>query len=260
MNAITFITCKRLSLFIETVTTLKKRCLDIDMFDLVIHYDDSSTDDDRNVMTKLLHNLFPTQLILQKYYEKESFETNKRSMEIMNRLQKDITLLGVKYIFHIEDDWAFIEDFIIKDGLDILKNNDNIGYIGYHYPYRNKIEKLFGGRKMLGDYWEMLYFSDRPICSNLFFDEEETLFHQNYFNVPDFWCYFINWPPYSFRPGIHDIEKINSIGNFDYDVGSVELEFAKKYVKKYTGYSHIRRKCVHSGEYYSAFNINNSQR
>jgi hypothetical protein len=50
MICLTITTSKRLDLFIQTIESFVKHCNDIELFGTIIHYDDSSSDEDRDKM------------------------------------------------------------------------------------------------------------------------------------------------------------------------------------------------------------------
>jgi hypothetical protein len=117
-------------------------------------------------------------------------------------------------------------------------------------------------KKIIGDFWETVYFDDRPINDLLFMDDVMAM-HTS----PDWWMYYINWPYFSLRPGVHDAKKLLSVGEFsttyDREKMSVELEFAIRW--KDAGFKSMMCKhftSLHTGQNpeLSAYKINNSAR
>ena len=58
MIGLTITTCKRIDLFEKTILTFVSECEDCNSIDVIIHYDDSSSLDDRNKMFTLLNMFF----------------------------------------------------------------------------------------------------------------------------------------------------------------------------------------------------------
>lgn len=265
MNAISFITCKRLDMFYETVNALVANCKDLHLIDAVFHYDDSSPLIERLTMRELLQRSFPDKLIRSTYLDSADFETDRHSMEIMNRWLKDMNDFHIRYALHMEDDWRFDAPFSIREAIRIMSENPTVAYVGYHQPIRPQIiayRQTHGlpPTRWMGNYWEWLYDTARDVCANLFVDTLEMEEHALRYNDDTYWSYFINWPHYSFRPGVHDIARLCTLGNFDYETGAVELEFAKKFANHFVAYYHAGKLCTHLGEYSSAFDLNKSNR
>ena len=107
MIGLTITTCKRIDLFERTILTFVSECEDCNLIDVIIHYDDSSSLDDRNKMFTLLNTLFPDTLIISKRFNPDSFNTNRRHLEIMKKWKEDIKFFNIDYVFHLEDDWLF---------------------------------------------------------------------------------------------------------------------------------------------------------
>lgn len=256
MNAITITTCKRLDFFNKTISSFKNHFLDLDLIDIIIHYDDCSSEEDRKSMENTLNKEFPNKLISHRYFDSNSFESDKRHMEIMKIWKSDLESLNIKYVFHTEDDWLYKIDFSISDAIDLIKSKPEIAQVTFSQELRRFPKGM--STKYEGDFWEWLYFDNINIQANLFLDEVEM----ELVNVPGYWCYFINWPHFGFRPGIIDVDRLKKLDNFNGSEESFELEFAKRYSKHYKTYCYKHRVCDHLGwdDKKSSYALNNSKR
>jgi hypothetical protein len=265
MNAISFLTCKRFDLFQETVVALVRNCVDLDVVDAVFHYDDSSSRVERAAMRELIEGHLPGKLVLTQRMDPGDFRTGKHQMEMMSMWLSDMRRLGVYYVLHMEDDWRFDRPFSIREAIHIMNMDPTVAYVGYHQPYRPEIDPYREHHGMpptswFGNYWRWLYDMHRPVGESLFMDSVEIAYHFERFRVEGFWSNFINWPHYSFRPGVHDVARIATLGTFSTDSSSAELEFAERYARHFAAYMHRDRLCTHTGEERSAFKLNTTDR
>jgi hypothetical protein len=158
------------------------------------------------------------------------------------------------YVFHLEDDWLFQQNFKLLDGISLLTDNNDIALVGYSWEKKIFPPELFTAR-IIGDFWEWYYSEKHKLNESLFLDEVEI----KYLPGGD-WVNYINWPYFGFRPAIHDIKKLKTIDNFNGDMHSFELEFALRFAKKYKSFFHLERICYHIGTNNSSYNLNNSER
>jgi len=254
MIGLTITTSKRLDLFLQTIESFVKHCGDIELFDTIIHYDDSSSNDDRQKMSSLLNNLFPNKLICTRRFNQETFLTKRRHSKIMKIWKQDIELFGLDYVFHLEDDWLFVNNFNISDGIEILKNRDDIALIGYSWEKKEFPSDIFIP-EIINNYWEWFYSKKYEINEILWLDMTEMKY------LPDgHWVKMSNWPYFGFRPGIHDIKKLKTLDTFNDNVDEFELEFAKRFSEKFKSFFHSNRITYHIGNERSSYEINNSTR
>lgn len=254
MIGLTITTCKRYKLFEQTIRSFVYNCLDINLFDFIVHYDDSSNEEDRIKMYNILKELFPSKLIFCRKFNGNDFNTKKRHLEIMKLWKSELEIFNLDYVFHLEDDWTFEKNFSIIDGINILKNNDDIGLIGYSWKQKKFPPDLFVPN-IINGYWEWYYSDKHELNEPLFLDEVvmETL-------PKGHWVKYINWPYFGFRPAIHDVKKLSTLTNFNDNMNSFELEFATRFAKKYKSFLHPEQICIHSGNEISAYNLNDSLR
>lgn len=254
MNALTITSCKRSEHFKKTLISFDRYCKDKDLIDLIIWYDDNSTSEDRVEMLKTLLSIFENKKIITNFFSENSFNTKKRHKEIMNLWKTDITNLSLDYVFHTEEDFEYVSEFSISEAIEFLKNKEDVAMVGFSQEKR-EIPKEVGEINIQGNYWEWFYVKDRPILDHLFFDTVIMRKHPD----PSYWCKYINWPYFSLRPGLHDVNKLKKLEGF-YDVdGSFELDFAVRYGKLYKSFCHVDEICKHIGDI-SAYDLNTSSR
>lgn len=251
MIALTITTCKRYELFDATISSFSTHCKDIDLFDFIIHYDDSSSEDDRSRMRKKLKEIFPSKQIFNVNFEKNNFKSSRRHLEIMKIWKSQIMLFD--YVFHLEDDWLFVNDFNIREAIDLMIDNKDVSLVGFSWM-KKKFPNHLPQPRQIGNFWEWFYSEKYELNEPLFLDEVEMQ------HLPEGqWVKYINWPYFGFRPAIHDVKKINQIDNFNDEMESFELEFAIRFSKKFKSFLHNDRICYHIGQD-SAYEINNSKR
>ena len=254
MIGLTITTSKRLSLFKKTIESFALNCLDLELFDIIIHYDDSSSNEDRNEMSFILKKLFPNKIIISRNFNEESFVTKKRHANIMKMWKDDIKLSNLSYVFHLEDDWFFEKHFKLVDGIKILKSRDDIALIGYSWK-KKEFPLDFFIPEIIDSYWEWFYSDKYNLNEPLMYDIVEMEY------LPDgHWVKIVNWPYFGFRPAIHDVVKLNTLSNFKTDIDNFELEFAQRFGKKYKSFLHLERIAYHIGNEVSSYDLNNSDR
>jgi hypothetical protein len=254
MITLTITTCKRFLLFEKTVNSFYENCLDRDLISHIIHYDDSSSDFERKEMFLLLKKLFPNVMLTSITFQSSDFKTTKRHLEIMKIWKTNNENFNFDYVFHLEDDWLFQKKFRLLEGIDLLKNHDDIALVGYSWEKKVFPPELFIP-KIIGNFWEWYYSENHELNEPLFLDTVEMKYLPE--NV---WVNVINWPYFGFRPSIHDVKKLKSFNNFNDEMDSFELEFAIRFAKKYKSFLHLERICYHIGDNISSYNLNNSKR
>jgi hypothetical protein len=246
---------RRYDLFIRTLKSFHKFCKDCHLVKKIFHYDDSSSDEERLKMLDLLGSLFPEAELIEKRFSPNEFKDGKRHCNIMKEWICDITKYN-KYVFHLEDDWEFRSNFKISDLINLIENNGNIAYVGVSQEIRNFPEEI--KVESVGDFWKWHYDDSKPMLSNLFLDTK--IMERS--NDPGYWCYYINWPYFGFRPGIWDAEKLSGFEiNCDLRESDIpfELDFAKRLSEKYVSYCTKNSFCEHIGDI-SSYSLNNSTR
>lgn len=257
MIALTITSCKRLEFFFKTINSLTENMIDIDKVDIILHYDDSSSEEDRQKMNSLLTKSFPGKIIATKYFEKDYIKSSNRHMEIMNHWKNDLKKLNVKYVFHTEDDWLYNKRFSINESIRIFEMRGDVAYVSYSQQLRDFPSDM-QPNQIIDNFWEWVYLEDRRIQDLLFLDTVEM----QSTDIPGYWCYYINWPYFGFRPGVHHVDRISTLDDFNNSEESFELEFAKRYAKKFKSFCYIQKVCEHLGwrESDSSYNLNSSKR
>ena len=253
--------CKRINLLKAAIKSFGIFCTDKHVIDEIHYYDDSSTSEERNIAMDFYKQCIPNKLISFRFFEKESFPDNYRHARILNHWRQGLIDSKADYVFHLEDDHQFYNMFTIGETIDIMEDHQEYAYIGYCQSWKNFPQNMHP-KKIIGKFWETVYFDNRPINDLLFLDDVMAM-HTGL----DWWMYYINWPYFSLRPGTHNVKKLLSVGEFsttyDRDKTSVELEFSIRWKDK--GYKSMMYKAftsLHTGHNpeLSAYKINNSAR
>lgn len=233
--------CKRFNLLRRTLYGLSVCCEDIGIVDEILFFDDSSSKYDRIETVELFKKYFPLTYVQNVYFEPDSFPVemkNYRHAMVLNTLRDKLIEVGADYYLHLEDDYQYVTSFKLSESIDALMNSDVYAYVCHyqswkHFPEEFKI-------KWVDNFWEWYYDDKLPVNSVLFADkigalQEATLSPHEY--VHRTWIMYINWPHFSFRPGVHDVKKLLTLDkfstNYDIKVTSVEFEFAMRWVQKY---------------------------
>lgn len=224
--------CKKWGLLERVLKAFKVFCKDSHVIDKILFYDDSSTDEEKRAMESLLAQLFPDHDRIITHFYPDSFEHRFRHAAILNDMRSKLTTHEIDYMFLLEDDFLFINHFSISEMIDLLINYQEYGQVNLSFSWKNFPE--WCKPREIGDYWEMVYFEDKPLLENLFLDEVAAI---QTLNGVWYWQTYLNWPHFSLRPGLTCIKKFLSIEDFstshDTTITGFELEFAKLWSKKY---------------------------
>lgn len=252
--------CRRPRLLYSAIKSFGVFCQDKNVIDEIYYLDDSSSNSDRQLGLDS-YAKFINKPVIYRFVEKDTFPDNYRHARMLNIWREYIIASNADYVFHLEDDHQFYNMFTIGTPIDIMQQYSEYAYIGYCHSWKHFPEGM-KPKRIIGDFWETVYFDDRPINDLLFLDDAMAM-HTG----PDWWMYYINWPYFSLRPGVHDAKKLLSVGEFsttyDREKTSVELEFSIRWKDK--GYKSMMSKnftSLHTGQDVSnsAYNINNSAR
>ena len=271
-------TCsKRLHLFKQALPSFAEMCTDSHFITKVILFDDSSSEDDRYEMEKLVEQTFPTLNVDFIYFD--TIPTKYRHAYIMRHWHDS---LKTNFVFHLEDDFLMIDKFSLKECIDVIKNDWEVYHIGFFQTLRKFPEEYlieyknteFGKNKEIiypknSNYWIVPYIETRGIAESMFYDEVRSREGSEELNC-NYWEYFQNYPPFGFQPGVTDVTKLKLIGNFDLigaDTDSnIQLEgnYGLRVYKKFYAICSLKRKALHLGNMYlneqSAYDLNNSKR
>ena len=196
---LTVTTCKRLSLFKETVNSMMRTWKDISAVDYFFCVDDNSSAEDRETM----QNEYP----FFDYYMKEPEEKGHR--ESMNIIWNKLREIQPTYWVHMEDDWLYFkQESYITRGIALLEKYESQG-----------IHQLVFNR----EYGLMLKDMNRTSVEPL---EPCVVIHsQKEVQGPN--CAY--WPHYSIQPSIIRTKVVLELGNYDSPNTFFERDYANKY-------------------------------
>lgn len=251
--------CKRLSLLKTTIKSFSIFCSDKETIDEIHYFDDSSSSSERDEAVQCFHKYLPNIPLYYRYFDANSFPDNFRHARILNWMRHHIQSSNADYVFHTEDDWRYVNKFSIGEPINIMERFHEYAYIGYGSSVKNFPEGM-KPKITIGNFWETVYFNDRPVKDFLFLDDVSAM-QQG----PDWWMYYLNWPYFSLRPGVHHAKRLLSVGEFsiayDTSTSSTELEFALRW--KNAGYKSMNCNnytVIHTGGDQCSFDLNKSIR
>lgn len=264
-------TCsKRLHLFKRTLPSFLEYCQDSMLVSKIILFDDSSSEDDRFEMERIVENLFPNINIDFVYFN--HMPTQHRHAYIM---QHWFTMLKTNYVFHLEDDRPMVDSFSLIEAIELLKNDWKLLLVGYAQTLRNfPVEYLnkyknseFGKDKEIiypknSNYWIWPYIETHDIGECMFYDEVRSKEGSEELNF-SYWEQFLNYPAFGLQPSVMDVGKLKMIGNFEL-VDKLEGSYGMRLWKNFYSIHSLKRKSLHvagnySGEL-SAYEMNSSIR
>jgi hypothetical protein len=277
---LTITSSKRLHLFKQTISSFVEHCQDKLLISKIILFDDSSTEDDRFEMERLVEKYFPDRNIDFIYFN--DIPTKYRHAYIM---QHWFTTLKTNFVFHLEDDWLFLDGFSLRESVDILKDDWSILSVGFAQSLREftedylalyKAERIRTNRSegilypKQNGYWIWPYLPQYPVADLMFDDAVASREGSQDLNTT-YWERFLNWPPFGLRPCVIDVVKLQLIGNFNFtfDVDAntplnMEGSYGKRAYPQFDAINTVIRKVKHIGNIYmnepSAYDLNNSNR
>ena len=203
-------TCKRLNAFRRTITSLGKRCKDVNLAYEILIVDDSSSEEDRDEMRKILPH---ARLIT---HEKKS---HAHSLNIIRSEVK------TDYLLLLEDDWEYGEDFYLIDLIEPLKKLDWLSITD-------------GGNK---NYTKGLTLYGKNICEKSFninaLDNYNPPIYKNWIDSKNYREKLtqyskddgVHWPTFSLAPSIMKTEFLKE-NEFDEneDPSFMELDYSCK--------------------------------
>ena len=157
-------TCRRLDLFIRTMTGFLENCLDRHLIYRWICVDDNSNDEDRQTMKEM----FPFFEFVWKTSEQKG---HSESMQIITKM------INTPYLIHIEDDRMLLDKrHYIKDMIDIFDHDVNIGQVAFNHNYAETInDDIKGGN--LNKTTNNVFYYEHEYCPT---DADKVLFYKKY--------------------------------------------------------------------------------
>jgi hypothetical protein len=220
-------TSNRYPLFEDTILSMSKCLLDLDLIKKVLLIDDGSPYGEVEQMSKLLAKTF-----------------SGREVHVCHRLRPTghvhsmriwYGLLDSDYVFHCEDDWRFVtETTPILQSLSIMQSDASIGQVCLARDAGENPLNDTNGIK----YWTYCYRHGTEYASG----DQNT------------------WPHFTLNPSIIRVKAITDVGNFE-DVPKFEYNYGLRWIKQ--GYETAflaPRIALHTGEYQSAYDFNRTRR
>lgn len=201
--------CRRLKLFIKTMDSFLSTCTDLHLISKFICIDDNSSEEDRKNMKKR----YPFINFVWKTSEEKG---HAKSMQML------VSMVQTPYLLHIEDDWQFFDGKdLIRDALEVLDSNNNIGQVLFNQNYAEIPEQIpVGGHETFTD--KHLRYFIHEHCIDTYKKEAFLKNHPNKIH-----CNY--WPHFSLRPSLIRTCIFKHI-SFE-NIISFEQTFAWKYIK-----------------------------
>ena len=205
--------CKRLDLFVRTMTSFLSACEDVDLIDQWICVDDNSSEADRAEMQRL----FP---FFQFVCKGPAEKGHARSMNIIR------DLVRTPFLLHLEDDWQFfVRRRYIEPAIEILQECPDVGQVLFNRNYAETLEdrEIPGGH--LACTWEhgLRYRVHEHYAAG---SEDHRRFQAAHGSRPN----AAYWPHYSLRPSVLKTSVHERVGTYDEEAAHFELEYARRYV------------------------------
>ncbi len=205
--------CRRLELFIATVSSFLNACTDRHRIERFICIDDNSSEADRAVMRER----FP---FFEFICKGPADRGHARSLNILRDVVRSPWLL------HLEDDWQFLgRRPYVTQAIEILEENLELGQVLFN---RNYAETL-GDRDIVGGWPRRTgrngiryRMHQHHPADSAGYRAFQTL-HPGRSNV---W-----WPHYSLRPSMLRTAVLQKVGAFDENAGHFEHDYAQRYVQ-----------------------------
>jgi GR25 family glycosyltransferase involved in LPS biosynthesis len=234
-------TCKRLNLFTSTINSFLNCCKDLYMIDEWICIDDNSSEEDRIKMKEL----YP---FFNFYFKTKNEKGHPQSMNLIKKMVK------TPYLFHIEDDWKFIEkkDYL-TECLSVLAHNFKIGQCLINKNYVEKPDeiRLSKGGEFKVSHKGVRYYIHEYVTT----DEQRINWHKKH----GYGTHCNYWPHFSFRPSLLRTKILHELGDFNENISHFEREYSIRYINKgYVSAFLENIYCLHTGRLTSE--INNKQK
>lgn len=212
---LTMTTCKRMNLFLKTINSFLTNTVDLDLISRWIIVDDNSTENDRQIMKKL----YPFFEMINKSAE------DKGHAKSMNLLQAKVEESNCDLVFHLEDDWIFINQKpYLTLLMDILSCEPTCGQALVNRNYAERLNddnlRIVGGIEKLTRH-EVHYVLHQHFKGAEYENHMVTLESNQ---VSQAW-----WPHYSLRPGLMRTSVWKQLGTYDEKHTHFELDYATRY-------------------------------
>lgn len=205
---VTITSCKRLPLFLRTVESFIRCCVDKHLIKEFICIDDNSSDEDRTIMM----NTFP---FFRYIFKGPEDRGHAKSMQMLVKEVK------TPYMLHLEDDWLFFDRVSISDMIEIMRNEETVKQVAINKNYNVIPEKRIIGGDERFTAGNLRYFLHEQ-CTT---DQERRDFDKKHGFGPS--CNY--WPHFTLQPSLIDTTIFSEIP-FE-QVPHFEMAFANKFVE-----------------------------
>jgi GR25 family glycosyltransferase involved in LPS biosynthesis len=204
--------CRRLALFVSTVTSFLNACTDIDLVDRFVCVDDNSSAADRDQMRRL----FP---FFEFVFKGGADKGHARSLALIR------DMVATPWLVHLEDDWHFFaRRAYIGPAIEILEEDPALGQVLFNRNYAETLEdrEFPGGwrRRTAAHGHRYVVHEHYPFDS-----DEHRRFQESHRRRSNAW-----WPHYSLRPAVVRTSVFARVGAFDESAAHFEHDYAQRYV------------------------------
>jgi len=223
---VTMTTCKRFDLFSRTVNPFLTCCTDLGRVHRRLVVDDNSSDADREQMRKL----YPFFEFILKTPEQRG---HAKSMNMLRDAVCQSTAAPdeplADYVFHMEDDWLFLEKKpYVSLLLDVLNHEPSCGQALVN---RNYAERLHDDTvRIVGGFHKSTGHEVKYVVHEHYDPENEKADYDRVQNrtvaTQGSHAY---WPHYSLRPGLMRTKVWQDLGPYDELHRHFEMEYAHRY-------------------------------
>lgn len=208
---VTITSCKRLELFLRTIESFTRCCVDKHLIREYICVDDNSSEEDRAVMKET----FPFIRYIFKTPEEKGHVASMKMIAGLN--------IATPYVLHLEDDWLFFNRICISDMLEIMNSKRDIKQVAINKDYNTSPGKMAGaGGKECWTDGDLRYFL-HEYCQT---KEQQEDFNKRHGPVTS--CSY--WPHFTLQPSLIDASVFKTL-EFR-EVPHFEMDYARQYAEK----------------------------
>jgi GT2 family glycosyltransferase len=209
---LTVTSCKRLNLFISTISSFLNACTDIDLVDRFVCVDDNSSNEDRAEMRRL----FPFFEFIEKGPDEKG---HARSLNLIRQTVR------TPWLVHLEDDWSFFARRpYIGSAIEILEENPEIGQVLFNRNYAEMLEQ----RDLAGGFRRRTSHGQSYVVHEHYPPDTEAYrrFQEGHGRRSSAY-----WPHYSLQPSAVRTDVFAKVGPFDEKAGHFEHDYAQRYLR-----------------------------
>lgn len=241
---VTITSCKRLNLFIHTIDSFIRCCVDQCLIAEFLCIDDNSSVVDRQIMSEK----YP---FIRFVFKAEKDRGHAKSMMMISEQVK------TPYLFHLEDDWLMTNGICLSDLIEIMEDQEPIKQVCLQKNYMEVADKEVKGGAERYTRGNLRYFLHQYNKTR----EEQDAFRTMHGGTGLFCDY---WPHFSLTPSLID-PSIFKVIQFK-DAPGFEKTFAEQYAELgWVTAFHQEINCRHIGRLIgerdipNAYELNNVQ-